>query len=289
MLRLLREPLLQFMLLGAVLFALATLVTGAPEDAPSKIVVTAAQIDNMALTFAKVWQRNPSPDELRGLIEDYVRDEVYYREGKALGIDTDDIVIRRRIRQKMEFFAEDAAAIEPTDDDLRSYLAAHPQNFRTEPKATFRQVFLSASREGSLDVDATNVGLKLAKPDIDPETLGDGFLLGTEFDGRDRSEVATDFGERFAEKIFSVPLGGWQGPFVSPYGLHFVFVLERAEAATRPLGEVRDAVAREWANARRIEKLEQFYQTLRTRYEVVVDPPAGAPAIATAEKPGATR
>lgn len=286
MIRLLREPLLQFMFFGAALFALTTLTASEPQQAPSKILVTTAQIDNLKQTFAKVWQRQPSAEELQGLTEDYIRDEVYYREGKALGVDIDDIVIRRRIRQKMEFFAEDMAAAEPTDRDLQSYLDAHPQDFRAEPEATFEQVFLSASREGSLDADATLVGLKLAKPDTDPGSLGDGFLLGAVFEGRDRSDVTTDFGERFADKVFSVPLGRWQGPFVSPFGLHFVFVRTRTEGGTRPLAEVRDVVAREWANARRIEKLEEFYQKLRGRYEVIIEPP---PAEAQAEARGAAR
>lgn len=275
--RLLREPLLQFVILGAFLFGLNALFTKEASDAPAKIVVTAAQIDNLAQTFAKVWQRAPSPDELRGLIEDFIRDEVYYREGKAIGVDSDDIVIRRRIRQKMEFFAEDVATAEPTDRDLEAYLVAHPQSSRSEPTVSFRQVFLSASRDKNLDAYAEEVAAELTNPNIDPEMLGDGFLLGAEFDARARSDIVNDFGERFADKVFSVPTGSWQGPFVSPFGLHFVFVSERSEGGARPLAEVREAVAREWANARRIEKLEEFFSTLRARYEVVVEPPPADP------------
>lgn len=279
--RLLREPLLQFVILGALLFGLNALFTKETLDAPAKIVVTTAQVDNLAQTFAKVWQRAPSPDELRGLIEDYIRDEVYYREGKAIGVDSDDTVIRRRIRQKMEFFAEDVTAAEPTDQDLQAYLADHPQNFRSEPAVSFRQVFLSASRDKSLDADAEKVAAELSRPDVDPEMLGDGFLLGAEFDARARSAIVNDFGDRFADKVFSVPTGSWQGPFVSPFGLHFVLVGARSDGAARPLAEVRDAVAREWANNRRIEKLEEFYSTLRARYAVVVEPP---PADRSTEK-----
>jgi hypothetical protein len=275
--RLLREPLLQFIALGAILFWLTALPGKTPEATPERIVVTAARIDNLARSFATVWQRQPTPDELRGLVEDHIRDEVYYREGMALGIDADDIVIRRRIRQKMEFYAEDVAAAEPTDAELEAYLTAHPRNFRIEPTVSFRQVFLSARRQASLDADAKTVALALARPGADPAALGDGFLLGADFEGRDRRAVATDFGERFADTVFSVPAGAWQGPFVSPFGLHFVFVRQRSEGGQRPLAEVRDIVARDWASARRVEKLEQFYRTLRARYEVVVEEaPAGA-------------
>jgi hypothetical protein len=276
--RLLREPLLQFLILGAMLFGLDALFTKETPVAPAKIVVTAAQIDNLAQAFAKIWQRQPSAEEFRGLVEDHVRDEVYYREGKAIGVDGDDIVIRRRIRQKMEFFAEDVAASAPTDGELQTYLSAHPEKFRAAPTVSFRQVFLSASRERSLDADAAKVAEALARPNADPETIGDGFLLGSDFARRSGSSIISDFGQRFADRLFAVPEKTWQGPFVSPFGLHFVFVTERSDGTVRPLAEVRDAVAREWANARRLEKLEEFYRSLRARYEVVVEsPPGGSP------------
>jgi hypothetical protein len=273
---LLREPLLQFLVLGAVLFGIHAFFARGVQEAPAKIVVTTAQIANLQQTFAKAWRHYPSPDELKGLIEDYIRDEVYYREGKALDVDHDDIVIRRRIRQKMEFFAEDVADAEPTDNELGAYLAAHSERFRAEPLVSFRQIFLSGSRGKALDGDAAKIGVVLSQPGTDPSKLGDGFLLGNEFDARSRSGVASDFGERFADKVLSADTGRWQGPFASPYGLHFVLVSKRSEGGVLPLASVRDAVKREWSNARRLEKLDQFYRALRARYEVVVEAPPSA-------------
>jgi hypothetical protein len=247
-------------------------------EAPAKIVVTTAQIANLEQTFARTWQRPPAPDDLKGLVEDYVRSEVYYREGKALELDRDDIVIRRRIRQKMEFFAEDMAAVEPTDSELETYLAAHLSSFRTEPSVSFRHVFLSSARGEALDADASKIAHALGQKEETGETaLGDGFLLGSEFNGRQRSEVVNDFGEGFAEKLFSVDKGSWQGPLVSPFGLHFVFVSERSDGGLPKLATVREAVARDWANERRIKKLDEFYRALRDRYEIVVEaPPLGS-------------
>jgi hypothetical protein len=259
------------------------------KEAPAKIVVTTAQIDNISQTFARAWQRQPSPDELNRLIEDYIRDEVYYREGKALGVDRDDIVIRRRIRQKMEFFAEDIASTEPTDAELASYLAAHPESFREEPAISFRQVFVSGKRGTSLDADAAKIAAAIAEPGSNPDALGDGFLLGSAFEGRSRSAVATDFGDRFADQLFAADTGRWQGPLMSPFGLHFVLVTAKSEGGVRPLAEVREAVKREWANARRIEKLDEFYRTLRGRYEVVVESPPAIERQVQVEGAGVTQ
>jgi PPIC-type PPIASE domain len=276
--RLLRDPLLQFLAIGAVLLGLHAAFGGKESDAPAKIVVSAAQITNLEQTFARTWQRPPTSDELEGLIEDFVRDEVYYREGKALELDRDDIVIRRRIRQKMEFFAEDMAVAEPTDGELGAYLATHPEQFRSEGSVSFRHVFLSSKRGEALEADAGEIAAALAAANgRDAAALGDGFLLGGEFSAMRRSDVVNDFGGNFADNLFTAKAGSWQGPIVSPFGLHFVFVSERTESGIPPLEAVRAAVEREWANARRVEKLDEFYRTLRGRYEVVVEAPPTAP------------
>lgn len=272
MIRLLREPLLHFLILGAALFGLNAVFVGAETEAPQKIVVSAAQIANLEQTFARTWQRQPAPEELKGLVEDYVRDEVYYREGKALELDRDDIVIRRRIRQKMEFFAEDIAAAEPTDSELNAYLAAHPEQFQMEQRVSYRQVFLSSKRGETLEADVQEIAAALSHADgTGAASLGDGFLLGSEFNAVRRSEVVNDFGESFAEKLFSADKSSWQGPFASSFGLHFVFVSERSEGSLPRLDAVRETVKREWANARRIQKLDEFYSALRGRYDVVVE------------------
>jgi hypothetical protein len=129
---LLKEPLLQFLVLGAALFGLFHLVERDKADTPTKIVISSARIANLADGFARTWQRPPGQEELQGLVDDYIRDEVFYREGRAAGLDRDDVIIRRRVRQKMEFFAEDSSALEPTEQQLADYLASNPERFKTE-------------------------------------------------------------------------------------------------------------------------------------------------------------
>jgi len=272
--RLLREPLFQFLALGATLFALYGLVGRRNAEAPEKIVVSASRIANLGDGFVRTWRRSPSEQELQGLIEDYIRDEVFYREGRAAGLDRDDVIIRRRVRQKMEFLAEDMS--EPSDEQLEAYLASNPERFRAEDQITFRQVFLSATRRANtMESDSKQVASVLAGADgaVDATALGDPFLLGEEFRGVSATKVTNQFGERFAKRILAMEMGRWQGPVSSGFGQHFVFISERVPGSLPPLDDVRSTVRREWANARRLEADQKLYASLRERYEIVVETP----------------
>jgi hypothetical protein len=248
---------------------------------PGHIIITQGKIDNLATTFARVWQRPPAAQELEGLIQDYVREEVLYREALALGLDRDDTIIRRRLRQKMEFISEDLAAqAEPSDDDLRAYLQAHPEAFAIEPRFTFRQVYFDPLRRGAHlagDVDRLLAELRHIGNTADPAELGDALLLAHRFERLAASEVRAIFGDTFAAGVSALTLGQWQGPVASGYGVHLVYVSERTEGRVPELADVREAVRREWANTRRLDANETFYQTLLRHYTVSIErsPPAG--------------
>jgi hypothetical protein len=249
-------------------------------EAPAKVVISVSRVATLADRFARTWRRPPTEQELQGLVEDYIRDEIFYREGRAAGLDRDDFVIRRRVRQKMEFLAEDMAAAEPSDEQLAVYPASNPERFRTDDRLTFHQVFLSATRRGSaLEGDANQIAETLvrARAPVDTATIGDPFLLGEAFREMSRSDLARTFGEGFVEQLFVVAPGRWQGPIPSSFGAHFVFVDERVKGSLPPLNTVRDAVRREWQNARQIEAEQKLYRSLRDRYQIVIEaPPKGA-------------
>ena len=264
---------LHFLVLGAALFGLFSVTDKNDAAVPEKIVISASRVATLAERFARTWRRPPTDQELQGLVEDDIRDEVFYREGRAAGLDRDDFVIRRRVRQKLEFLAEDVTAAEPSDEHLVAYLASNPERFRTEDRLTFRQVFLSATRRGStLDSDTKQIEDALARTNTaaDAAAMGDPFLLGEAFSQMSQSDVVRIFGEGFAKQLSAVEPGRWQGPIASSVGAHFVFVDERARGGLPSLDTVRDAVLREWLNVRRIEAEEKFYRTLRDRYEIVV-------------------
>jgi hypothetical protein len=276
-LHLFREPLLQFLLLGAVLFGLFGLFGKKNEaEPPAKIVISEQRVATLADGFARTWQRSPTEEELQGLVEDHIRDEVFYREGRAAGLDRDDVIIRRRVRQKMEFVVEDMAAVEPSEEQLTAYLASHPERFRTEERLTFHHVFLSATRRGSaMESDSRQLATALARSNAveSAAALGDPFLLGEEFRSLTPGNIARTFGEGFAKQVSAVEPGRWQGPIPSSFGLHFVFVDERTPGNQPPLETVRQAVQREWLNERRREAEQAFYRKLRERYEIVVEAP----------------
>lgn len=277
--KLIREPLLHFLLIGAAIFAAFNLIAGSSADGPGNIVITAGQVAALDVGFTRTKQRSPTREELEGLIRDQVQEEVYFREAMALGLDKDDTIVRRRLRQKMEFIADDVTALgEPTDDELNSYLKAHSDLFRVERQFTFRHVYLNPDRRGeNLAPDTGQLLARLQGGDkADVSELGDSFLLGHEFQSLPASEVVKLFGEEFAARLGEFSPGKWQGPVDSGYGKHLVLVSERTEGRVPALGEVREAVRSEWANSRRLEVNEKYYQELLKRYVVTIErPPPG--------------
>lgn len=273
--RLLREPLVHFLLLGGVLFAAdGTLVKRASTE-PGKIVVSQIRIDHLKEGFARTWLREPTADELEGLIRDYIREEVYYREAMAMGLDRDDTIIRRRLQQKLEFLSENVTDLTPpTDEELRAFLQSHPDQFRSQRRFSFEQVYLSLERHrDSLAGDARELLKQLKSSNgSDASRLGDPSLLGHRFANVEATEVAKQFGEKFASALNDLPLREWQGPIESSYGIHLVFVDERTERRSPALDDVRDAVRRELLNVRRLESNTKFYDGLRKRYTISIEP-----------------
>jgi hypothetical protein len=272
--RLLREPLLHFLAIGALMFAVYSLVAERNRD-PGVIVVGQGQVETMTAVFARTWGRAPTPDEVKGLIDGYVREEVLYREGVAMGLDRDDQLIRRRVRQKVEFLNESATGIpEPDDAALQAYLDSHPGRFASPVRATFRQVYLgTAPGEGTARLLAQLE--KLGDSDA-AANLGLPTQLDARMDSAPSGDIARAFGRQFAQSLAAMPVGAWHGPIASDYGLHLVRVSGRVEARTPALAEVREAVKREWQREALVAANEKYYESLRARYAVRIENPTVA-------------
>lgn len=274
---LLREPLVHFTVLGAVLFALFAFLDRGSDSAPDAIVVRASRIEYLRNGFARTWQREPTADELDALIDDYVVEEALYREARKLRLDEDDTVIRRRLRQKMEFIAEDVAAMsDPTEAELVAHLAANPAKFARDEIITFRHVYLDPERHRgtfAADGEALLASLRAAGARAQIAELGDPFLLAREYRDAARREVESAFGAEFAARLVELPLGSWQGPVSSGYGSHIVLVEARTARDSPALAEVRDAVLRDWESERRLRANEAFVQSLLAQYSVTVERP----------------
>jgi PPIC-type PPIASE domain len=274
--RMVHEPLFHFLLLGAALFAAFSFLRDDGAPSQEQIVVSAGKIEHLAALFARTWQRPATREELEGLINDFIREEAAYREGVALGLDRDDTIIRRRIRQKLDFIAEDLASqVEPTEADLMAYLAVHPEDFRTAARLSFRQVYVNpAQRRNGLDAAVRDLVMALnGNASIDASGLGDRIQLAHDYANVSTRDIANLFGAQFAAAIVGLEPGTWQGPIPSGYGVHLVIVDERHDGRLPELDAVRDAVRREWENTRRKERIEQFYRHLLKKYEIIVERP----------------
>lgn len=280
--KLLKEPLVHFLLLGAVLFG-AYAVLNRSQTAPAgEIRVSAGQIEALAASFTKVWQRPPSAQELKVQIDHYVKEEMLSREAIALGLDKNDTIIRRRLQQKMEFLAEDFAAVsDPTEAELADYLAQHPEQFADEPTYSFRQVFFSPEKRGDrLEADASQGLADLTTPgaDVDIAELGDPTLLPLHLSGEPQASVVSHFGSEFAASLATLTPGEWGGPIESGYGMHLVLVSQRTEGRVPGLDEVREQVKREWMNDRRQAANRAFLDELLKKYRVEIEWPQSEPA-----------
>ena len=270
---LLREPLLHFLAIGAAIFLYFHWSGGGSGPTSSRIVLTSGQVQHLAAGFTKVWQRPPTEAEVKGLIDDWVREEIAVREAMVSGLDRDDTVIRRRLRLKLEFLLDDAgAATPPTEQELQAWLDAHAVNFRVEPEVALRQVFLSRERRGDraeADAMALLRTLRSGGPEPRLDDLGDPTMLPRELVLGPRSDVVRAFGQAFADQVDGLALGAWSGPLESGYGLHLVQVRERVVGSVPPLALVRPAVERDFMSDRRRRQLATFYERLLEKYTVV--------------------
>lgn len=275
--KLLREPLLHFMLLGAGLFLVYGWAGGPPAGEGERVVITEGRVAQLADGFSRVNQRAPTAAELDELIEDAIQEEIYYREAKALALDKDDAVVRRRMRQKLEFVSEDVTPVpEPNDAQLKAYLQAHPEKFRAEARYSLSQVYLDPQRHGRRlagDIQAVLAELRRVGKGADASKRGDALLLDHRFQDVTASELERLFGARFESALRSLPTNAWQGPVPSEYGVHLVFVDKREDERAVVLDEVRDDVRREWVHEQRQQANKSFYADLRKRYEVTVERP----------------
>ena len=273
--RLLREPLVHFALLGATIFAAWSLMSARDAVPRDAIVVSAGKIEHLEALFERTWQRPPARAELEGVVDDFVREEVAYRQGLLAGLDRDDTIIRRRLRQKLEFIAEDfASRVEPSDAELEAYLREHPEDFALDTRLTLRQVYLDPEQHADLEAEVRELRIALdGDPSLDAAVLGDRILLEHGYAELSLRDVANLFGPQFATAIVNLELGAWQGPVESGYGTHIVFVDKRIEGRLPELSEIRSHVLLEWDNARRQEASEDFYSELIERYETVIEWP----------------
>jgi peptidyl-prolyl cis-trans isomerase C len=284
--RWLREPLVHFLLIGAILFGFYSLTqSGHPGVAPSKeIRLSLDEIAQLALQFQAQWRREPTPAELRRLIENRVQNEVLYREALAMGLDKDDEIVKRRMAQKMQFLAEDvAAAREPTMVELRSWFAKNSGKFARPPRLSFRHLYFSPDRRGArAREDAEQALAKLAGQPVDAKiasSLADAFMFQDYYRDRAPEYLGKEFGPQFAQAVAKLPPGSWQGPVESGLGWHLVFVDTVIPGRVPAFEETEPDVKTAWLGEQKELAWQKAYKEMRAKYTVLLPaPPDGIPA-----------
>ena len=280
--RWLREPLFLFLLLGAALFGVSRFVKPAADrTAPSRqIVMTLDDLRQLQVGFAAQWQRPPNEQEMLGLLESRIKEEILYREALAMGLDKDDTIVKRRMAQKMEFLAEDVSAShEPTTEELKAYFEKNRAMFSQPARIAVRLLYFSPDKRGKKAWSDANAALPMlsGKPAgwTGAAALGDPFMFPDYMADRTPDQIAKDFGPPFAKALFAQKPGAWTGPIESGYGWHLVFIDSLTPERVSSFEEVEPDVKTAWLATRKAEAWDKAYKTMRAKYELVLPgPPA---------------
>lgn len=262
--RIFSEPLFHFLLAGLCLFlAYSWLNREAGPDERSRIVrISQADVTWLRETWVRQNQREPDDQELRTLITEYLKESLMAREATELGLEDNDIIVRRRLAQKMEFLIRDTANLAEPSEEALHQLYESTRTRGAGARISLTQIFFKSE-------DAAIQGLKRVARDS--ANLGDRTVLESEYEGIDSQGVASVFGKEFSERVFPLPTGEWQGPIASAYGFHLVLIRERQDPEVRTFEEVRPQLVEEWQRIRQEEARKQFYAELFQKYEVVAD------------------
>ncbi len=284
--RWIREPLVQFLLIGGMLFTgYAFLSPGSKQvENTKRIELTMDDIKQLQISFAAKWQRPPTEQEFAQLVENKIREEVLYREALALGLDKEDTIVKRRMAQKMEFLAEDVSdAHEPTNEELQAWFEENQKQFMQPGRITFRHLYFSPDRRGPNAQEEAELALKKleGKPADWPgsRNLADPFMFQDYYGDKTIEQLAKEFGPQFAQDVFQLKPGSWQGPIESGYGWHLIWVDSVSPEHFSQFEEVEPDVNSAWMAAQRAEYWARSYAEMRKKYEVYLPkPPENIPA-----------
>lgn len=266
-----KEPLVQFLFVGGLLFAAYTALAPETESLRERIVVNASRIQSLEQSFEAAWKRPPTSSERQGLIDDFLIEEVFYREALKLRLDQDDVVIRRRMRQKVEFLLQDGVArTQPPEDELRAFFERDPTPFRKPVRITFRQVYLGQGVAAAEKTDLLLVKLN-AKETPDTHGLGQRTMLPERVASAAISEIDGLFGSGFGQSLMSVPTGRWVGPVQSGFGTHLVYVDEILPAPPVTFENARAAIIRDYRYDQQRKATDTLVERLMKNYEIVQD------------------
>lgn len=268
--KIVREPLLHFLLLGCVLVIIHGLLDEGRWSAADEIVVDQRRIDALSTQFEMVWQRPPSTDELKTLIRSWIREEVLYREGLANGLDRNDSVIRRRVAQNMELLGSAFLPGMPSDEELQSWFHANTGNYLTPTRYSFSQVYFDPDRDAA-DLAKRLVAARQQLRSGEKPLAADPTLLPLKVTDATVPQVTSVFGKKFATALEKITPGDWVGPVESGYGMHLVLVEQITPGGLPGLPDIQSTVEVDYRYIQSVRASDDFYRALRNRYTLKIE------------------
>jgi len=275
--RLFKEPLIQFLIIGAAIYG-AYAVFGTPEEdyRDNIILVDSNRINAMISEWESRWQRPPTRQEIDGLIQQYIKEDVLYRQAVSMGLNEDDPITRRRMAQKLEFLTSDLAQLqEPAEGELETFFEENEADYRDPDRISFSHIFIDPDARGDATLDDADVLLARLKAAGEPteEMLqqGDRFMLQNYFAAASELDIRRQLGSGFAESVLALEPGRWHGPVLSGYGVHLVYVFSFQAAPAPQFEVVRERVLEDWHTVKREEFNAQFLESLKERFEIIVE------------------
>lgn len=277
-----RDPIFHLVVIGGLLFWVDG-VFNAAGDKSHVIEINEARLAWLKSASEKATGHPPTDEMLSHLIDSYVQEEMLYREALALDMQREDLIVRRRLAQKMRFFVESVAhTAAPDEDELRSFYDERRELFRKPERFSFSHHYFSSDRRGSAREDAEEALVELqgmvAEPGSDAGSsfAGDPFMLPYHFAGQSSQETSRHFGDEFAAGLSKLPVGEWSGPVRSAYGWHLVRLTQKHESVVLPYEAVADKVLTQWQEQERLKANEKALAQLREKYQVVIAPELGS-------------
>lgn len=274
------QPLVQFLFLGIIFYGLYAWRGGSGAGEPDKVIlVTAAEVSRLDAGWRARWNRAPTPEELTGIVRDYVQEVALYRHAVAMGLDQNDAVVRRMLGRKLLGLAQNLLefSLAPTDQDLRTYFDENVERYQPPDLITITTLFIDPDKRGDETLEDAEAILdtlrSLGRPTEGVGAHGDPFMLQSYYPQKSQAEIARLFGQGFAGPVFDLTPGEWHGPVLSGYGVHLVYVHQLVESPAPDFADVQERVKQEWMDVTRRELQDQYVKDVIASYEVVFEDP----------------
>ena len=223
-----KEPLLHFLLLGFLLFALYSIVNK-QNDSDNIIMIDDYDMNNIIASWEMQWKRLPTDEELKSLVDQNIKQEIFYQEAIKMKLDHNDEIIKRRLAQKMEFLSNDLATInEPTDKELKRFYDAHFEDYLTPYLYSFYQIICKQDNRTDPKNDAEQILSKYSNASFEEmKNKGDVLPFPYYFENIDANELNRQLGMQFSKALETTKINGWMGPISSGFGYHLVYIVEK--------------------------------------------------------------